>query len=129
MDGLEKQLAELLSSYSDIKLALLFGSQATGFATSSSDIDIALLSDSPLAAQFKLELMEKIGSRFGRPVDIVDLFGAPEPVLGQALKGKRLVGEASDYAALLTRHLFNVADFVPLQRRILEERRNAWIKN
>ena len=31
------------------------------------------------------------------------------------------------YAAMLTRHLLNTADFVPLQQRILAERREAWI--
>ena len=127
MNGLEKQLAQLLVRYSEIKLALLFGSQATGSASEDSDIDLALLCDAPLSAEFKLELTESIGAHFGRPVDIVDLYATPEPVLGQALKGKRLLGSSGLFADLLKRHLLNTADFVPLQQRILAERRDAWI--
>ncbi len=128
MNSLDKQLARFLSRYPRFKLAILFGSQATGGVTNKSDIDLALLTDTPISSDLKLELAEKIGARFGRPVDIVDLYFAPEPVLGQAFKGIRLLGDDATYARLLTRHLINTADFVPLQQRILAERRNAWIK-
>ncbi len=128
MSTLDKQLARFVSRYPEFKLAILFGSQATGNVTGDSDIDLALLSDAPISSSMKLQLVEQIGARFGRPVDIVDLFFAAEPVLGQVFKGKRLLGDNATYARLLTRHLINTADFVPLQQRILTERRNAWIK-
>lgn len=128
MSTLDKQLARFLSRYAEFKLAILFGSQAMGNATGDSDIDLALLSDAPISSSKKLQLVEQIGAKFGRPVDIVDLFFAAEPVLGQVFKGKRLLGDDVTYARLLTKHLINTADFVPLQKRILTERRNAWIK-
>jgi len=128
MSTLDKQLARFLSRYPEFKLAILFGSQAMGNATRDSDIDLALLSDAPISSSKKLQLVEQIGAKFGRPVDIVDLFFAAEPVLGQVFKGKRLLGDDVTYARLLTKHLINTADFVPLQKRILTERRNAWIK-
>jgi len=128
MSTLDKQLARFLSRYAELKLAILFGSQAMGNATRDSDIDLALLSDAPISSSKKLQLVEQIGAKFGRPVDIVDLFFAAEPVLGQVFKGKRLLGDDVTYARLLTKHLINTADFVPLQKRILTERRNAWIK-
>lgn len=128
MSVLKEQLTRLLSGYPQIELAILFGSQATGGAGKESDIDLALLSDAPVSSSLKLELMELIGARFGRPVDIVDLYYAAEPVLGQVFKGKRLIGDNATYARLLTKHLINVADFVPLQQRILSERQAAWIK-
>ena len=128
MSTLDKQLARFLSRYAELKLAILFGSQAMGNATGDSDIDLALLSDAPISSIKKLQLVEQIGAKFGRPVDIVDLFFAAEPVLGQVFKGKRLLGDNVTYARLLTKHLINTADFVPLQQRILTERRNAWIK-
>ena len=128
MSTLDKQLARFLSRYPEFKLAILFGSQAMGNATRDSDIDLALLSDAPISSNKKLQLVEQIGAKFGRPVDIVDLFFAAEPVLGQVFKGKRLLGDDVTYARLLTKHLINTADFVPLQKRILTERRNAWIK-
>ena len=128
MSSLVKKLTRLLSGYPQFRLAILFGSQATGDITGESDIDLALLSDIPISSGLKLELVEMIGARFGRPVDIVDLYYAAEPILGQVFKGKRLLGDDATYARLLTKHLINTADFSPLQQRILNERRNAWIK-
>lgn len=127
MRNLDKQLTRLLSRYPQFELAILFGSQAKGQATGKSDIDLALLCDAPISSSLKLELIELIGAEFGCPVDIVDLFTAAEPILGQVFKGKRLLGDDATYARLLTKHLINTADFVPLQQRILTERRNAWI--
>ncbi|WP_297325705.1 nucleotidyltransferase domain-containing protein [Nitrosomonas sp.] len=121
------QLTALLSHYPQIKLAILFGSQATGNARPDSDIDLGLLAQTPLTADFKLQLIQTIGAEFGRPVDIVDLYHVPEPITGQVFKGIRLVGSDTAYAELLTRHLLNVADFLPLHQRILTERRNRWI--
>jgi len=128
MSSLEQQLTRFLSRYPQFTLGILFGSQATETANKESDIDLALLSDTPISSSLKLELVEQIGAKFGRPVDIIDLFFAAEPVLGQVFKGKRLLGDDATYASLLTRHLINNADFVPLQQRILTERRDAWIK-
>jgi len=128
MGILAKKLTRILSQYPQFELAILFGSQANGNVTGASDIDLALLSGTPISSNLKLELIELIGARLGRPVDIVDLYFAAEPVLGQVFKGKRLLGDDATYARLLTRHLLNTADFVPLQNRILAERRNAWIK-
>jgi len=128
MSTFHQQLTQFLSPYPEFKLVILFGSQANGNVTGESDIDIAILSHTPLSSSMKLELIEKIGARFGRPVDIVDLYHAAEPILGQVFKGQRLLGDDATFAALLTKHLFNTADFVPLQQRILTERRNAWIK-
>jgi len=128
MSALHKQLIRFLSRYPQFKLAILFGSQAKGDTTAESDIDLALLSDVPISSSLKLELIEQIGVRFGRPVDIVDLYYAAEPILGQVFKGRRLLGDDATYANLLTKHLINTADFVPLQQRILTERRSAWIK-
>ncbi len=122
-----KPLSRLLSHYPEIRLAILFGSQATGETTIDSDIDLALLADTPVSAGTRLKLIEEIGLEFGCPVDIIDMYHAPEPILGQVFKGKKLLGDNATYAALLTRHLLNTADFVPLQQRILSERREAWI--
>ncbi len=128
MTTLDQILARFLSRFPQLKLAILFGSQASGDANGNSDIDLALLSNAPLSRNLKMELIEQIGTKFGRPVDIVDLFYAAEPVLGEDFKGKRLLGNDTTYAELLTRRLINTADFVPLQQRIRTERREAWIR-
>ena len=122
------RLAALLSQYPQIKLTILFGSLAAGNARPDSDIDLGILAQTPLSADFKLQLIQTLGAEFGRPVDIVDLYHVPEPNTGQVFKGVRLIGDDTTYANLLTRHLLNVADFLPLHQRILTERRNQWIK-
>ena len=124
---MHSRLIALLSQYPEIKLAILFGSQATGDVRPDSDIDLGILAQAPLTADFKLQLIQTIGAEFGRPIDIVDLYHVPEPITGQVFKGIRLVGSDTTYAKLLTRHLLNVADFLPLHQRILTERRNRWI--
>ena len=126
MAAIDEQLTGFLTRYPNLRLAMLFGSQATGQAVAGSDIDLGLLFDMPLTGSDKLRIIEAIGAEFGRPVDIVDLFYVPEPVTGQVFKGKRLLGDDTVYAELLTKHLINTADFLPLRERILTERRTAW---
>ena len=48
---------------------------------------------------------------------------AGEPLLGEVLKGRRLLGSDTSYARLITRHLLDAADFLPYRERILSERR------
>ncbi len=127
MNVVAQQLSDLLSLYSGLKVAILFGSQASGMASPKSDIDLALLFDEPMSSELRVELIELIGRKFGRPVDIVDMYHAPEPILGQVFKGVRLIGDNASYANILSKHLLNAADFLPLRERILAERRHAWI--
>ncbi|MCW5602059.1 nucleotidyltransferase domain-containing protein [Nitrosomonas sp.] len=125
-----RRLAALLSHYPNIRLAILFGSQANPERQKhfGSDIDLAIMTDAPISDHFRVELMEAISTEFGCPVDVVDVNDAPEPILGEVFKGQRLLGDDTAYAQLLTRHLLNTADFVPLRERILKERRDRWIR-
>lgn len=121
-------LAAALMRCSEVRLAILFGSLARGQENADSDLDLALSLGRPLTTDERLEWIGRLGSEFGRPVDLVDLSQIGEPLLGQILQhGIRLFGSDYEYAELLKRHLFAQADFVPLQQRILEERRKAWI--
>lgn len=129
MDEIEANILQVLGHYQNLRLAILFGSQITGETSPESDIDLGILADTQLNAAFKLELMQKIGAACGRPVDIVDLSIAGEPILGEVFKGRRLLGDASTYAQLLSRHLIDAADFLPLHRRILAQRREAWMRS
>lgn len=118
----------VLALHPEIRLAILFGSMATGRAGRESDVDLAVAADHLLSAEDKMALMADLAVATGRPVDLVDLGNVGEPVLGQILKyGKRLVGSDERYARLITRHLFDEADFMPYYRRLLAERRQAWI--
>jgi len=98
-----------------------------GTAAPDSDVDVAVLFDRPLDAEQKMRLIDKLADRTERAVDLVDLHRAGEPLLGQVLKGRRLIGADSDYTALTLRHLYDQEDFLPYIDRMLAERRRAWI--
>ncbi|WP_303784450.1 nucleotidyltransferase family protein [Azovibrio restrictus] len=125
---LNHRIQQVLARHTGIRLAILFGSLAQGRATPQSDLDLAILMEAPLTAETKMQLIDDLSLATGRPVDLVDLRTVGEPLLGQILKhGIRLLGNDGDYAGLLKRHLFEEADFMPYHRRILAERRQAWI--
>lgn len=125
---LNDRIRQTLSRQGDIRLAILFGSLAAGDATPQSDLDLAVLMGIPLSTETRMTLIGELSQAIGRPVDLIDLRVAGEPLLGQILKhGVRLFGNDTDYAELLKRHLFEEADFMPYRRRILADRRQAWI--
>lgn len=126
---IDQQLQEILGKYPQIELAILFGSLADGRATASSDLDLGVMTQQPLDAELKMALIADLAEAFGRPVDLVDLRIAGEPLLGQIFKGRRVFGSTTAYGNLLARHLRDVADFLPYRDRILKARRDAWINN
>jgi predicted nucleotidyltransferase len=126
--NLNNHIQQILTRHGGMRLGILFGSLAKGRATPESDLDLAVLMDVPLSAETKMALIGDLSQAVGRPVDLIDLRVAGEPLLGQILKhGVRLLGSDADYAELIKRHLFDEADFMPYRRRILAERRQAWI--
>jgi len=127
MSEISATLKSLLADLPGLELAFLFGSYASGTARPDSDVDLAVLFRQPISPELKQTLIESVAAELGCAVDIVDLFESPEPITGEVVKGVRLFGDDAAYARLLTRHLMNVADFLPLRQRILDERRSAWI--
>jgi uncharacterized protein len=127
----EREIAsirKILGSHPHIRLAILFGSMAAGSASAQSDIDLAVDTGRPLEAARKIQLISDLAEALGRPVDLVDLHCAGEPLLGQIIGGGvRLLGSDRHYASMLSKHLFDQADFMPYRSRILKERRQAWI--
>lgn len=124
----DEQLRAVLAAFPHIELALLFGSVARSDERPQSDLDIAVGARRALSAAQKIALIEALAERTGRPIDLVDLRTVGEPLLGQILRhGRRLLGSDKAYGQLISRHLFDQADFVPYHARILAERRAAWI--
>lgn len=127
-ESIETQLSQVLGRHQAIRLALLFGSLAKGTARFDSDLDLAVGADHPLDVDDTIELISDLAKATGRPVDLIDLSTVGEPLLGQIIAGgRRIVGSDTLYAELVLKHLYNQEDFVPYQRRILKERKEAWI--
>ena len=121
-------LKEALKQFPQVSLAVLFGSAALGRQQPKSDLDIAVAANRPLTADEKIAIIGALAERTGRPIDLVDLNGVSEPLLGQVVRhGRRILGSDTLYGKLISRHLFEQADFMPYRSRLLAERRLAWI--
>ncbi len=111
-----------------IRQALVFGSMASGNAHADSDLDIAVEMEHSMSVTDRMNLIETLATATGRPIDLIDINSAGEPLLGQILEhGRRILGTNADYAALIRRHLFDAEDFLPYVERMVRERRQAWI--
>ena len=81
----------------DIQLVILFGSQATKTAGTSSDFDVAVLADHPLTIQEKMQVGESVAEKLAiseDKVNVVDLWVAPPLLQHQiAQYGKLLQGD------------------------------------
>ncbi len=125
---MDNQLREVLAGFPELILALVFGSVAKGLQRIDSDLDIAVVAKQALTADQKIVIISALAEKTGRPVDLVDLKVVGEPLLGQIVQhGRRLLGSDGEYGRLISRHLFEQADFMPYRNRILAERRAAWI--
>ena len=95
-----QRLRKLLDRQPDIACAYLFGSVARGEASSTSDVDLAVLSGQPTAntlrgplARLRLDLEDALG----RSVDIVALETAPPDLIHRVLRdGVLLVDRSPD---------------------------------
>ena len=125
---MEAQLKEVLAFFPQIVLAVLFGSVASGRQRPDSDLDIAVAAKQVLTVEEKIALVGALAECTGRTIDLIDLNVVSEPLLGQIVRhGKRVLGNDTLYGELISRHLFEQADFMPYRNRLLAERRMAWI--
>ncbi len=126
--ALDDALRGVLAGFPEVGLAVLFGSMASGRARADSDVDIAVAAKRALSVAQKIALTQALAEKTGRPIDLVDLKTAPEPLLGQIVQhGRRLMGSDTQFGELIYRHLMEQADFIPYQNRVLAQRRMAWI--
>jgi predicted nucleotidyltransferase len=117
---IDAQLKEVLARFPQIALAVLFGSVALGRQRADSDLDIAVAAKQALSVDEKIALIRALADCTGRPIDLIDLKVAPEPLFGQILRhGKRIMGSDTLYGELISRHLFEQADFMPYRIRLL----------
>ena len=126
---LDQKIKYVMARHPSVGLAILFGSMAKDRARNDSDLDIAIASSSTLTAQTHIAIIEDLALVVGRPVDLIDLDRIHNPLLQQILtKGRRvLCQDRTRYAELLLRMVYEEADVMPYYRRILSDRRQAWI--
>ena len=125
---IDAQLREVLARFPGVSLAVLFGSVAADRPRADSDLDIAVAADHPLTVADKIAMTQALAETTGRPIDLIDLATVTEPLLGQIVQhGRRLLGSDTRFGNLISRHLFEQADFMPIRARVLAERRMAWI--
>ncbi len=119
----------IFARFPRIRLAILFGSVGRQDSDPESDLDVAVAMDKPLSPTDKMELIEELSQFGGRPVDLIDLQTAGGLILHRALTTGRLLlcTDRTLYAEIIKKMLFNQADFMPYRRRILAQRRSAWI--
>ena len=128
LPAIDARLRDVLAGFPTLVLALLFGSVAQGRQRADSDLDIAVAAKQALTVTEKMTLIEALAECTGRPIDLIDLKVVAEPLLGQIVRhGRRLLGSDGAYGQLISRHLFEQADFMPYRTRLLAERRAAWI--
>lgn len=129
ISDLDETITRVMSRHPSVVLVILFGSMAKDRPRADSDIDIAVASSTPLTAQTHIAIIEDLALAVGRPVDLIDLDRTHNPLLQQILtKGRRvLCHDRTRYAELLLRMVYEEADVMPYYRRILSERRQAWI--
>jgi predicted nucleotidyltransferase len=122
-------IERVLACHPSIVVAILFGSLAAGHSRNDSDLDLAVTSTTPLDPQIRIQLIEELAVLLGRPIDLIDLAQTHGPLLQQILtKGRLLIcTDRTRYADLLLRVVYEEADVMPYYRRILAERRQAWI--
>ena len=124
-------LSRLLRAHDGIEAAWLFGSVAEDEADWESDLDVAVLGPSPMEAEEKRRLIDRLAQATGRPVDLIDLQSTRGPIVGRILQeGLQLFcDDTTLYAEVLKRWWGDQADWMPYRRRILKERRERWIES
>lgn len=127
--AVQSAITTVLARHPSIVIAVLFGSLAAGRAHRESDVDLAIDSVEPIASETHIQLIDELAVALGRPVDLIDLARTHNPLLQQVLVHGHLLicNDRTRYAELIRRMAYEEADVMPYYRRILAERRAAWI--
>jgi len=82
----------------DLRLVVLFGSQATGQMHSRSDADVAIWTERPLSVEERLELWGALTCLFETETDLTEMNRAEPLLLFQIASTGRLLYKAQDLA-------------------------------
>lgn len=122
--AIRRTVAETLASDPGIKVAIVYGSAASGKLRPDSDVDVAVLFDKPLGVDARLALQGELADALRREVDLVDLHRLGGEILHQILTKGRVViqNDASAYFRIIQCMVYNEEDFMPQVRRALRAR-------
>jgi predicted nucleotidyltransferase len=123
------QIVKLLTAEQGLKLAIVYGSAASGTLRPDSDVDLALLFDQPLDAERKMDIVARLERDLLRTVDLIDLSTISGTILKQVLcKGRVLIqNEEGLFAGLIKKMIYNQTDMMPYVTRTLMERQRRFI--
>lgn len=108
----------------DIRLAILFGSQASGRTHAGSDADVAVALDGEMSPVRRGELSARLSEALGCEVDVADVRTAQGEFLAQMVLGGEVAvkRDASFLAELAIRALAYREDVRPMVLRALKDK-------
>jgi len=123
------RIVNVLNTESGLIVAIIYGSVVSGNMRPDSDVDLAVMFDSPLDVEQKMHLKARLERELSRKVDLVDLSTLSGTILKQILcKGRVLIkNDTNVLAGLLQRMIYNQADMMPYVRRTLLERQRRFV--
>lgn len=119
----EPAVALLREHRPDTGIVYLFGSRARGDACATSDIDVALLCDTPVPPLERFDLQESIAAALHTSVDLVDLRAASTVLRAQVLEHGIILYErdANQRALFEMTTLSDYARLNEARRQILDD--------
>lgn len=129
VDDIILKISEYFSSKENFKVVGIFGSYAKNKANPGSDIDICTAAASPLTSEEKIKTSTDLSLLLKKEVDLLDLNATQGVILKETLHSAIWIRKDSAYfAQVLKRMLFDQADFQPYYQRMLQKKRERFLK-
>ena len=115
-------ILDVLRSYPEIELAIVYGSAGSGRMSNASDVDVAVAAENPLAFERLHDLYQDLVSALSREVDLKDLHTLSGLILKQILSGGRVIVNRRPelLARFMLRNIYYQEDMAPNVRMIQE---------
>jgi len=114
-----QKIQECLSRFPDIRLAFLFGSFAGGYASATSDIDVAILFEKKPDYYLLETIKDTLSKHIQREIDLLVLNDASPVIKMQVLKkGHLLIKSAPYYENFFTRTIEDYEDLKMVRKEI-----------
>jgi len=115
-------ILDVLRSYPEIELAIVYGSAGSGRMSNASDVDVAVAAENPLAFERLHDLYQDLVASLSREVDLKDLHSLSGLILKQILSGGRVIVNRRPelLARFMLRNIYYQEDMAPNVRMIQE---------